>query len=209
MLALGGSRSVESALLVENLKRRVLPAQRREGRSVLRRSSVITAPDRLSRLRLGNPSSIALPGLREGAFCPTDAQVMVRWSQSVHVPRDGLSRGGLGRQTRIGRGWVEQRSNFFCTHRQPLSRWSSGRLGWLAGWFCGLRALPYRGTDHLTASAHYFPHADFRTLLLACVLHFTTVQKSPHVRQFSPSLNHNISSRIALTANLNTKQAKW
>lgn len=96
MLALGGSRSVESALLIENLKRRVLPAQRRKGRSVSRGSSVITAPDRWSRLRFGNPSSIALPGLREGAYFPTDAQVMVRWSQSVHIPRDGLSRGSWG-----------------------------------------------------------------------------------------------------------------
>lgn len=67
MLAFGGSKSVESALLVENLKRRVLPAQRRWEESVSRRSSVITAPDCASWLRLGNPSSIALPGLREGA----------------------------------------------------------------------------------------------------------------------------------------------
>jgi hypothetical protein len=64
MLALGGSKSVESALHVEkNLRRRVLPAQRRRGRSVSSGSSVITAPDRVSLLRLGNPSLIALPGL--------------------------------------------------------------------------------------------------------------------------------------------------
>jgi hypothetical protein len=154
MLALGGSRSVESALLVENLKRRVLPAQRREGRSVSRRSSVITAPDRLSRLRLGNPSSIALPGLREGAFCPTDAQVMVRRSQSVHVPRDGLSRGGLGRQTRIGRGWVEVEVELFFAHTDGFfqggapARLAGSKVGFVGCERCPIVARTTRRSVH-------------------------------------------------------------
>lgn len=71
MLALGGSKSVESALLVESPSQEEGSARPASmGRSVSSGLSVITAPDGLCRLRLGDPSPIALPGLREGAWFP-------------------------------------------------------------------------------------------------------------------------------------------
>lgn len=60
---------MESALLMTTKsQRRVLPAQRRGREAYRGDSSVITASEGESSLRLGDPAPIALPSLREGAF---------------------------------------------------------------------------------------------------------------------------------------------